>query len=624
MAGSRNSLMSKRYIGVGAAFGLIALIVAISVTRIADYDFWWHLKLGETVFNSGQIYAGDTYSYSFQGQPQFRAEWLGNLVIYLSFKIAGFAGVAILKVILVLLTLLFLYMALQHKNDDQNETTLFASLIVIVLVLFSLRFRLFIRPYLFSFMFFSFFLFLISRYQQKSTTADYFFFPLTQILWSNISVGAIFGPALVFMFLVREWHLNRAPDLRLICIFLIVLAASLLNPETYRIYSLPFSALVLSPYKQTLGEHQPISFQILWGYGFKYTFAYQILALCSMGYLVFMKGWKNIYHLMLFALFFPVSLLQVRMIDFFSLCSTVLAFPVIRRLLTMMPAYLFRKWMVEAALTGLIVLSILTSIDSKTYAFGIGIKEDIFPEGALAFLKKEGITGNMMNSYSFGGYAIWAAPDRKVFIDGRHRHLYSSEFYNAYHDVMKNEDAWKRADQAWTFDYALLDYDLLSRRFPKHLNGNPDWVVVYWDGHSVVYLKRIPQNLPVIEKYGYRIAKPAFYDFGYLQAYIHSKTAPETAEQLKHDIALNPQNQEPLLARVFLLYNMGSAFHEEALQELSKALALKPDLSMEHSAMAMLLAEKGSIDSAKEEIRKALDLDPSDKAAHLLKERLKI
>jgi len=624
MAGSGHSFMNKRYIGVGAVLGLIALIVAICVTRIADYDFWWHLKLGETVFNSGQIYTGDTFSYTFQGQPQFRAEWLGNLVIYLSFKMAGFAGVAILKVVLVLLTFLFLFMALQHMSDDQDETTLFASLIVMVLVLFSLRFRLFIRPYLFSFMFFSLFLFLVSRYQQKKTNADYFFFPLTQVLWSNISVGAIFGPALVFMFLARQWHLNRVLDRRLVSIFLMVLASSLLNPEMYRIYSLPLSALVLSPYKETLGEHQPVSLQILWGYGFKYTFAYQILALCSLVYLALMKGWKNIFHLMLFALFFPVSLLQVRMIDFFSLCSAVLAFPVIKKLLTMMPVYLFRKRIVEAVLTGVIVLAILTSINSRTYAFGVGIKEDIFPQGALAFLEKEGITGNMMNSYSFGGYAIWAASDRKVFIDGRHRHLYSPEFYNAYHDALKSEDAWKTADQTWVFNYALLEYDLMSRRFPKHLNENPDWAVVYWDNHSVVYLKRIPQNIPIIEKYSYRIAKPAFYDFGYLQAYIHSKTAPEAAEQLKHDIALNPQNQEPLLARAFLLYNMGPAYYEEARQELSKALTLKPDLSMEHSAMAMLLAGKGAVDSAKEEVKKALALDPSDKAAQMLKERLKL
>jgi len=45
----------------------------------------------------------------------------------------------------------------------------------------------------------------------------------------------------------------------------------MLSPETYRIYLLPFG--VASVDKDiVVGEHQPLSFQALWGYyGFKYT-----------------------------------------------------------------------------------------------------------------------------------------------------------------------------------------------------------------------------------------------------------------------------------------------------------------------------------------------------------------
>jgi len=599
----------------------LILLLTVSLTKIADYDFWWHLKLGEEVSRMGSVYAVDSYSYTFSGMPQFRAEWLGNLLIYLSYTMGGFAGIAALKVLLVFFTFWFLFMALRCMTEVKDEPAFYAALITMALVLISLRFRLFIRPYLFSFMFFSLVLFLINHYQKRRTDAAYVIFPLVQIVWSNISIGAIFGPALVLFFLVREWQSRRVFDRKLIVIFLMMVVASFLNPEMQRIYTLPFSALVSSPYKEVLGEHQPISFQILWGYGLRYTFAYQLLAICSLAYLIFMRGWKNSFHLLLFALFFPVSLLQIRMIDFFSLSAALLAFPALQGLLRKMPPYLFSKRIADIVFAGLMIVVIAMSASSKTYAFGIGIKDDIFPEKALAFLEKENVQGRMMNSYAFGGYLLWAAPGRKVFIDGRHRHLYSPEFYNAYHAALKNAEAWKMLEQTWHFDYLLLEYDMMSRRYPKHLADNPDWAVVYWDDHSVVLLKRTEQNRTVIDKHEYRIARPNFYDYGYLQAYLHGKSAPFAVEGLRREIALNPGNQEPILARAFLLFNMGQAFHTEAREELTRALALKPDLSMEHSALATLLLESGMIEQAKAEINKALELDPSDGAAqHLIKQ----
>ena len=57
-------------------------------------------------------------------------------------------------------------------------------------------------------------------------------------------------------------------------------------------------------------------------------------------------------------------------------------------------------------------------------------------------------------------------------------------------EYYKNADAWEQAERRWGFDYAVMEYDLKDRRFPLHLNSNPDWALIYWDNHSAVYLKR--------------------------------------------------------------------------------------------------------------------------------------
>lgn len=615
--------MTLRIGSINVLICFTLLVVFITMTKISDYDFWWHLKLGESVYNSGQIYSADDFSYTFNGKHQFSAEWLADLIIYLSYRAGGLSGATILKTSIIFLTFLCLFMTLKNMSKDE-DTGFYASIITLIVVLFSIRFRLFIRPYLFSFLFFSIFLYLISLYDKKRTIKILYLLPLLETAWANMSIGAVFGPILLIFFLIGDTVKNKI-NLRLLIILATVITFSLLNPDTYRLYTLLFSALI-SPYKEIIGEHQPVSLQILWGYGFKYTFAYQMLVIGSLVYFILMKGWKNIYHLLLFVSFFALSLMQVRMIDFFSLVSVIFLIAPLEKGLKILPSrFLSRNVLIDVVIS-LLILSIipLSIAGSRTYSFGIGVKEHIFPEEAIIFLEKNNINGRLFNSYSFGGYIIWRSPEKKVFIDGRSRHLYSPEFYNAYSGSLKNADVWKSAEQQWGFDYAILEYDLKSRRFPMHLNTNTKWALVYWDNHSAVYLKRTEKNLRVTEANEYKIIKPNFNDFSYLEAYIHSKTPLNIIEQINREIAFNPSNQEPRLAKIFLLYNMGKAYYAEALKELEVTLKLKPDLAMEHSAIAFLMLEKGLVNEAKEEVRKAIRIDPDDMGAKYLLKELKM
>ena len=44
---------------------------------------------------------------------------------------------------------------------------------------------------------------------------------------------------------------------------------------------------------------------------------------------------------------------------------------------------------------------------------------DQYPVQAVEFLKKNKLTDGAFNSYGWGGYIDWQAPEIKVFIDGR-------------------------------------------------------------------------------------------------------------------------------------------------------------------------------------------------------------
>ena len=598
------------------------LVVLFCMTRYADYDLWWHMKLGESLLATGGLYRLDTFSYTFAGHPQFTGEWLADLLIYLAYVAGGLLGVNLLKGTVLLGAFGFMYGALRDRTREE-EQGFTAVILTLLVMLFALRFRLYVRPYIFSIFFLAVYLWCFSRYARTRDQRLLYVLPVLQVVWANLSVGAVFGPVVAGFFVIGEMAADRQrPFLHLPVLFLIA-AATLVNPETYRIYTL---ALNLSgdPFKAFVGEYQPLTAQILWGYGLRYTLPFQILVVVATLYFVLCRGWRNLFHLLLVAFFLYETVQQVRMIELATLAAGLCAVMPVARLISPVARFLkggarFIPVAVALVLVGVIPVSV---VGNRTYVFGYGLKQDAFPDGALAFLDREHVAGRMFNSYSFGGYLIWTAPERKVFFDGRYARLYNPDFYRLYNDALSGADAWRTAAQRYGFDYALFEYDLKSRNFPRHLADNPDWALVYWDNHAVVYLKRTPANQPVIDHYEYRVTRPNFYNFSYLGRYREPAAVRAALSSVNREIALNPANQEPYLAKAFLLYQQGPAAYPTALEAVRAAMPLRPDLAMKHSALAFLLAEQGFAEQARAEISRALELDPFDAMAWDLGPRL--
>jgi len=228
----------------------------------------------------------------------------------------------------------------------------------------------------------------------------------------------------------------------------------------------------------------------------------------------------------------------------------------------------------------------------------------------------------MFNSYGFGGYIIWRGGERKVFIDGRYRRVYTPAEYGEYKKIMESAEAWQAAEKKYAFDHAVLEYDLLSQRFPAHLLQNPQWALVYWDNHSLVFVRRTPERAALIAAREYRIARPTFLDLSYLDRYQQTGRVNEVLPQLDREVAFNPDNQFVVLARVYLRYGLGRLYLGQIREELERILPMKPDFAMKHSALAMVLAETGEPERARTEVLRALRMDPLDAAALALAKRM--
>ncbi len=592
---------------------LSVLTVFVCMTKYADFDLWWHLKLGESIVTNWRFPSEDTFSYTALGRHQFTGEWLADTIIFLTFKAAGFWGLNILKALVLLLTFRFLY--LQIKDDAScsrgNGT---AAVITLLLVLFAIRFRLFVRPYLFSLPMLALYLYHIARWRKGTSEKIIYLLPVLMIFWVNMSVGAIFG---IFVLGVAAFlELIERRSWGLFPVFLLTVLASLVNPESYGIYTLALD-LTSDPYRALVGEYQPVTMDILFGSGMRYTLCFQIMTAGSILYFILFRGWKNVFHLIIFVFFLYEALRQVRLIEMFSLVAAPFVLIVLAGIFSRFPELPIRFRFLQMPLLSVVIMALIpwTVLNSRVYAFGVGPKETAFPEVAIRFLDEQGIRGRMFNSYGFGGYLIWRGSGRQVFIDGRYRRLYTPSEYGAYKGIMDSAKEWNAAEQKYGFDYAVLEYDLQSRRFPAHLQNNPDWALVYWDNHSLIYVKRTPARAALIATHEYRVAKPAFLDFSYLEQYKKQGKMYEALDQLNREVQLNPENQFVVLARAYLRYEMGAEYNTWSKNDLERIVSLKPDFAIKHSALATLLSAAGDNERARMELLLALKMDPFDAAA---------
>lgn len=605
-------------IGIASlAVALVALVLS-SFSAISDYDFWWHVALGRQVADAlshGSLALPDTFSYTASGAPQMRLEWLGDLVLHGAFDAFGFAGVDALMALLLAGTAVFLSLAVVESLPAEHRPFRLPTVGITLSVFFAcVRFRVYPRPALFTWLFLAAFIWLLAAYRARGRWT--WLVPLLPLaaVWSNTSKGAVYGLFAVGAFAVASAFSRRLDrPLWLACAG--VAAALLANPDGPRSLTIFFEyrSALTAPVK--LGEFQPLSPMMFMGEGAVHMLGFVVTLLLSIAALV-AGGWRRQPATFLLAgALAAQTFLAVRMADLFAVTAAV---PV-----ALAVAAALRRWgpaRIGAVAVAASLALILAS--QRAYAFGASFKATHAPAGALEFLRREGIGGRVFNSYPYGGYL--ASQGIPVFVDGRGGTVYTPEFLAAYLKAIHDREAWDELDARWGFTSAVLEYDLrsLGRHFPRHLSENPAWALVYWDDHSAVFLKRTPASRPVIDRYAYQLFKPSFYDFTWL-AGIEKKVPLATVIAMAgHDVELNPRNQEPRLARVFLANAVGSRNSAALIGEVKACLELEPNLAMEHSSLAYLYVQAGDRAAARSEIAKALKMDPRDALAQELKRDL--
>src|SRR5690349_9108939 len=68
---------------------------------------YWHLASGKWMLDHGAILRNDVFSSTVTGQPYSVGEWLGEIVLYLSYAAGGWTGLVLLRSALIAVSAFF-------------------------------------------------------------------------------------------------------------------------------------------------------------------------------------------------------------------------------------------------------------------------------------------------------------------------------------------------------------------------------------------------------------------------------------------------------------------------------------------------------------------------------------
>jgi hypothetical protein len=460
------------WLRIGVVALSAAFLLAVLAGPVEDTDFWWHLKTGQWIAQERRLPVPDPFSYTTAADPTARFnlthEWLAQLLLYGVYTAGGFAGVVLVRAA-ALAAICGASGWLAARLSKRFWTGTAAALAsASVMVAFTAD-----RPAFVSFLGVAAFLAILE------TRRLVWALPAIALVWANCHGGFFLGWIVLAAYVVR--------DRRLLPVAALTIAASLANPNSYRVLA------VLAAYRRSELTASLIEWQRPNWWGRPYGFDLLLYAAAA----VLVARWRRVRleHWVLFAAFAASSFAAFRNLPLMAVLAPVL-----------IAAYAAPRIAVP-------VLAVIAATGAGYWRPPDPAAASwTIPEAAADFVASAKLPGRFFNTYEQGGYWIWRG--RRVFIDGRA--LSDAAFRDSQQILFNNGSA---ADAVTGPRKELLDrYGIETvamnaiepesgALYPLAIAlGNPDdaeWQLAYDDAQELVFVRHAPPGFPVLpNKFG--------------------------------------------------------------------------------------------------------------------------
>jgi hypothetical protein len=387
--------------GYPLALASAVFIVAVGFPS-TDSDTYWHLAMGQWMLDHREFLRQDIYSSTVSGVHFGMGEWLGQIAFAGAFTAWGWAGVAILRAMLIAVGSFFLV-----RLARRGGAPWWISLPVVVAALLVSMITWTDRPQLFTLALFPALLELLLSLPPGFSRRLLVLPPLL-MLWSNLHGGYLLGVVVVAIFATESVLTNGRRSLPLVLAAIASVAVTFLNPAPVDFASAAREDFLHPP--RFLTEFLPPDVV---------TPAGAIFA----GFLMLVIGTAllrggSLREAMLLGPLLYLAFTAQRQVLFFCFAATPF---VATRLSELAPVGWASRWRapeIRSSLRAPIALTLVIAAVASAFTAPTRPDERGYPVGALDTLRAA--NGILLNEYDWGGYLIFNLRERPVFIDGRY------------------------------------------------------------------------------------------------------------------------------------------------------------------------------------------------------------
>jgi hypothetical protein len=620
---------------------LFALAGSLAFQRIRTFDYWWHLRTGRLIAETGSVPKTDPFSFTAAGNPWIDIHWLHQLGLHGLYQLGGHDAVVVAKVGMVLLLT-----AVLATIGWRRERPL-VSIFGLALMLLVVSDRIMPRPELPTFVCLAAVFALLERFSRKPDARVYAIV-CVQLIWVNVHGLFALGIAVCGAYLaaevLRPWilpgsRIRRAAVRRLAAVTALAALASLVNPNFLDGALYPIQQLGMIGPPQERGYFGSLIAELIPPIGPQALLPSLSIALfaalAGVSFGAMALNWRRISgaHPLLWVAFLYLALGAQRNLALFAIVAAPIfsvnlnEFLDARRAAGPGPA---RPRLALAASGTVSLLLVAIGVDVARGSFyprigslrdpGLGLMEALLPIGAGEWIAGNRPPGPICHHMADGGYLIWRLhPDYLVMVDGR-LEVYGADTFQSLQ--MGQPEHFRELAEEHRCGVALVHYSLIkSDALLWWLYMNSNWQLSFLDDVAAVFVRvrehgpslysdvdvdadelfaplgDAPRNTRLIR----RLARTNLYTV--LRRY--DKALALWQEMLEEFPDL-PQG--PSVHAALLYYNGFTAASEAIYRALLEERPVDPEL---HTQLGDLRMESGDRDEARKEYDAALAIDPS-------------
>ncbi len=493
---------SKLDLPLFAGVLVAAMAFTMPQVREGDPDLGWHLATGRYILEHHAIPHTDPFSYTAHGWPWIAHEWATDVVLHTLCRAWGIHGLVLFRQVTQVLGVLLTYLLCLRAGAHP-----LLALVGGAGYLFFVIPTLGARPQMLLPVYTLLLLHILLSYRQGRRHALWWVLPLT-VVWVNTHGGFLLLFVILGIFLIDQaldqpadglraggFALNPRKALPVMLILALAAAVTLLNPNgvTGATYPLTYFGGDLGRAASQVDEWKSPDFS-------DPVHRFSLLGMLAAPVIMALAPVApNVFQILLFVFVTYGFLRYQRMVPIFGVVWIWLAAQSVQ-------ARFLKPYRPSENPRGAVMAVSIFVLAAFLFVVGMPwlkppsrlIRQNAFPERVIEAAQRNGLSGNLLNTYHYGGYILLRYYPRPiVFIDGR-ADIFAGPVFDDCLTMMRGQMGWDWMLRQYHIDWAILQRD---QTLCALLRQAPGWHLLYADNVACLFAKDGPANRAVLARW---------------------------------------------------------------------------------------------------------------------------